>query len=290
MTAETPKMYGELAPWWHLLSAPEDYLTEAEFFHELLDRVGQSPPHTVLEIGSGGGNNAWHLKAYYHLTLVDLSPDMLAASRTLNPECEHLEGDMRTLRLGREFDAVFIHDAICYMTSEFDLRRALETAFVHCRPGGVAVFVPDDIRETFEPETEHGGHDAPGVLHDRAEDVMPSAGRHEDSSVLHPVDAGRFGHRAEDVRPSAGGHDDERRGIRYMEWSYDPDETDTLSTTDYVYLLREGADTVRVVYDRHIHGLFSWSDWMRLVEDAGFQPGVVMDSYGRNVFYGVKPR
>jgi trans-aconitate methyltransferase len=46
------------------------------------------------------------------LTPVDLSTEMLAISRTLNPECEHIAGDMRTSRLERRFDAVFIHDAI----------------------------------------------------------------------------------------------------------------------------------------------------------------------------------
>ncbi len=95
------------------------------------------------------------------MTLVDLSEEMLAVSRRLNPECEHLLGDMRTLHLGRSFDAVFVHDAIDYMTTEADLRRAVSTAYEHCRVGGVAVFVPDDIAENFEPDTEHGGHDAP---------------------------------------------------------------------------------------------------------------------------------
>jgi trans-aconitate methyltransferase len=86
---------------------------------------------------------------------------MLAVSRELNPECEHLQGDMRTLRLGRTFDAVFVHDAIDYMTSEDDLRLAVTTAYEHCRVGGVAVLVPDNIAENFFPETDHGGHDAP---------------------------------------------------------------------------------------------------------------------------------
>ena len=91
------------------------------------------------------------------MTLVDLSEEMLAVSRELNPECEHLQGDMRTVRLGRTFDAVFVHDAIEYMTTEADLRQAIATAYVHCRPGGVAVLVPDDIAENFEPATDHGG-------------------------------------------------------------------------------------------------------------------------------------
>jgi hypothetical protein len=87
---------------------------------------------------------------------------MLAVSRGINPECEHRPGDMRTLRLGRTFDAVFVHDAVMYLTTEDDLRRALETAWTHCRPGGVAVFAPDCFRETFQPTTEHGGHDGDG--------------------------------------------------------------------------------------------------------------------------------
>jgi hypothetical protein len=84
---------------------------------------------------------------------------MLELSRSLNPECEHVVGDMRTMRLRREFDAVFAHDALAYLTTEEDLRAALETAAIHCRPGGAALFVPDTVRERFEEATRHGGHD-----------------------------------------------------------------------------------------------------------------------------------
>jgi SAM-dependent methyltransferase len=154
------RFYGDLAMWWPLVSAPAEYAEEAAFAASLLDSA-DGPTRTVLELGSGGGNNAFHLKARYAMTLVDLSEAMLAVSRELNPECEHLQGDMRDLRLGRTFDAVFVHDAIEYMTTEEDLRRAVETAYVHCRPGGVAVLVPDDITENYAPVTEHGGNDAP---------------------------------------------------------------------------------------------------------------------------------
>ena len=66
---------------------------------------------------------------------------------------------MRTVRLGRTFDVVFTHDAVMYLSTEDDLRGCAETAFAHTRPGGVALFVPDCTRETFEPGTHHGGHD-----------------------------------------------------------------------------------------------------------------------------------
>jgi len=71
------------------------------------------------------------------------------------------EGDMRTIRLRRTFDGVFVYDAICHMTTEADLRAVMETSFEHLRPGGVALFVPDFVRETFVEYTDHGGNDTP---------------------------------------------------------------------------------------------------------------------------------
>ena len=174
-----PKLYRELAPWFHLLTAPEEYAEEAEHYRRMITEASERRPRTVLELGSGGGNNASHMKAHFELTLVDRSPQMLEVSRSLNPECEHLVGDMRTVRLGRTFDAVFVHDAVDYITTEPDLRAVAETAFVHCRPGGVAVFVPDYVRERFRPRTSHGGYDR-GAM-----------------------------------------------GLRYLEWVWDPDPSDT---------------------------------------------------------------
>jgi trans-aconitate methyltransferase len=152
------RLYSDLAVWWPLISPPEDYAEEAAFCAAVLASA-DVPVREVLELGSGGGHNAFHLKAHFAMTLVDLSADMLEVSRRLNPDVEHIQGDMRTVRLGRDFDAVFIHDAVDYMTSEAELRQAMETAFVHCRPGGLAVFVPDHTAETFQPITHHGGQD-----------------------------------------------------------------------------------------------------------------------------------
>lgn len=154
-----PKLYRELAPWFHLLTAPKDYEEEAAAYARLLAQEHGDPLRTVLELGSGGGNNASHLKHRFAMTLVDLSPAMLETSRALNPECEHVEGDMRTVRLDRVFDAVFIHDAISYLTSEDDLAAAMATARAHLRPGGAALFAPDFVRETFSEREGNGGHD-----------------------------------------------------------------------------------------------------------------------------------
>ena len=218
---ESPKLYNELADWWPLMSAPEDYVEEATVYSDLLVASGVTPIRRVLELGSGGGNNASHMKSRFELTLVELSPGMVEVSQRLNPECEHHQGDMRTVRLGRQFDGVFVHDAICYMTTIDDLRRAIDTAFVHCRPGGVALFCPDHVTETFESSTDHGGHDGDG------------------------------------------------RALRYLEWSWDPDPSDTTYLVDYSFLLRTGIDT-RVIHDRHVEGLFSESTWLDVLRSVGF--------------------
>jgi SAM-dependent methyltransferase len=153
-------LYGDLAEWWPLISPPGEYAEEATFAAGVLG-MAAGPVREVLELGSGGGHNARYLSARFTMTLVDASPGMLAVSRQLNPSCAHIDGDMRTIRLGRAFDAVFVHDAVAYMTSEAYLRQVMETAFAHCRPGGIAVFVPDNTAETFEPGTGYGGTDGP---------------------------------------------------------------------------------------------------------------------------------
>ena len=224
------KLYTDLADWWPLMSAPEDYEEEAAFYGTTLAAACSAPPVTVLELGSGGGNNASYLKARFAMTLVDPSSSMLAVSRRLNPECEHVEGDMRTIRLGRTFDAVFVHDAVTYMTTEDDLRAAVSTAFVHCKPGGAALFAPDALTETFQPSTDCGGHD---------------------------------------------GERGDGRAMRYLEWTWDPDPTDSTCTVDYTYTLRDRDGTIRVEHDRHIEGLFPRALWLDILRDAGFEPAVV---------------
>lgn len=242
-----PLMYSEIAEWWPLLSSPAEYEEEAGFFTRTLNEASDEPPRTVLELGSGGGNNASHMKADFEMTLVDLSPNMLEVSKRLNSDCEHIAGDMRTIRLEREFDAVFIHDAIDYMTSTADLSAAVQTAFLHTRPGGVALFCPDHIRETFKPSTEHGGSDADG------------------------------------------------RGLRYLQWTWDPEPGDSSCTTDYAYLLKDRDGSVRVLHDRHECGLFSREEWNAILVSVGFAPSLISFNHSEVeeemvVILGKKPR
>lgn len=148
------RIYGDLVDWYPLLDPVDDHAEEVAAFVAALERATSGPRETLLELGSGAGNNAYHAKQRYACTLSDVSRSMLGLSRRLNPECEHITGDMRTLRLDRTFDAVLVHDALVYMTTERALAEAIDTAFTHTRPGGAAVFAADYFAETFQDETQ----------------------------------------------------------------------------------------------------------------------------------------
>jgi SAM-dependent methyltransferase len=115
-------------------------------------------------VGAGGGHLLSHLTPAFDASAVDLSPEMIALSQALNPTVKHHLGDMRTARLGEFFDAVVVHDAIDYMLSEDDLRAALATASENLRPGGVALLMPDYVRETFAPHAAETGSRRAGAL------------------------------------------------------------------------------------------------------------------------------
>jgi SAM-dependent methyltransferase len=155
------RLYQELADWWPLISPPGEYAAEAAYLAEMFTTAAIDV-REVLDLGSGGGHVAAHLKDRLDLTLVDRSAGMLAVSQRLNPECAHQQGDMLTIRLGRQFDAVLVHDAVDYVTDAAELRQLIATAFAHSRPGGMAVFVPDYTAETFRAGTGGGGSTGPG--------------------------------------------------------------------------------------------------------------------------------
>lgn len=152
-TAPRRLLYSELTSWYRLVDPPADHVEEAAAYEAAFTGAIVGPADTLLELGAGAGHNALHLKRRFRCTLTDVSESMLALSREINPECEHVAGDMRSIRLGRTFDAVIVHDAVCYMASEQDLLAAALTAFVHTRPGGAAIFAPDHLRETFAETT-----------------------------------------------------------------------------------------------------------------------------------------
>ena len=140
--------YNELAWTEDLLADPSDYEGEVAGYVDLIKRNSLHTPGTLLHLGCGAGGHDAIFKRYFAVTGVDISRGMLDKARLRHPDVEYIEGDMRTVRLGREFDAVAIPDSIDYMGSLPELRMAIGTAVAHLKPGGVLLVV-GKTREIF---------------------------------------------------------------------------------------------------------------------------------------------
>ena len=131
----------------------KDYRREAAV---VVDRIRRHLPGagSILDVACGTG---LHLAAFAELGFdvegVDLSGSMMEEARRRVPDAVLHEGDMRTFRLARRFDAVVcLFSAIGYMRSPADLATALATMRDHLVDGGVLVVEP-----WFEPDNWHDG-------------------------------------------------------------------------------------------------------------------------------------
>lgn len=252
-------LYSELAAWWPILSPHEEYAAHAQRCWSLIQAHATRPIRTILELGAGGGHLSHHLARVSQagMTLTDLSPEMLALSRTLNPGCEHIAGDMRTLRLGRTFDLVLIHDAVMHMNTAADLWAAIDTAHTHCTSGGLAMFLPDWTRETFQPGATLCGGPAAALEHDNPTPHSPPGLQ-----------------------------------ARLVEWTWDPDPGDTEFLSHMTYILRRPGEPVRVEHETLPLGLFSRDEWLAMLQAAGFTTRLLPladEGIGSDLFLGTRP-
>ncbi len=148
---DTCRLYTDLAWLWPMWGdATTEYGHYCEHVAGLIRQHARRPVSTLLDIGCGGGKNVLNLEREFNVTGLDLSPFMLAQARELNPHCTFVQGDMRTFRLGRTFDAVLMDDAISHMNCRADFVETFRNAYAHLNPGGVLVATPDVTQETFQ--------------------------------------------------------------------------------------------------------------------------------------------
>ena len=144
------RLYGDLAWTMPIITPPSEYVGESDLFAETIREHAETGVTTLLHLGCGAGHNDNTLKKHFRLTGVDLSETMLGLARRLNPEATYVQGDMRTVRLGKTFAAVIGLDSLGYMLTETDLKAAFTTAFVHLEPGGVFLTVQEYDPSRFQ--------------------------------------------------------------------------------------------------------------------------------------------
>ncbi|MDJ0703952.1 MAG: class I SAM-dependent methyltransferase [Leptolyngbyaceae cyanobacterium MO_188.B28] len=142
-------VFGAYAKYYDLLYRDKDYQGEGQFIIKLLRKHAPNAKR-LLELGSGTGRHAEILaQAGYHLHGIERSPDMLAQCHAwcaqLPAQQQNLlqftEGDLRSIRLGQQFDVVIsLFHVVSYQTTNTDLRAAFSTVKEHLKPGGVFIF------------------------------------------------------------------------------------------------------------------------------------------------------
>ncbi len=230
-STETPRLYSDLAWLWPLWGDPDgEYAEWCAHVAAMIAKRAKREVRTLLNLGCGGGKNAYNLKRDHEVTGLDLSPAMLANAKKLNPECTFVQGDMRDFSLPSRFDAILVDDAVSYMTSREDLSRLFRAAYRHLEPGGVMIVSPDGTKETFEQNETHVT---------RGNAAAEAKGEPENVAVV------------------------------FIENNYDPDPADDTYEGLIVYLIREQGK-LRVEVDHHVLGIFAADVWPALLREVGY--------------------
>lgn len=143
----TPVFGNDYARQYDALYGDKNYSSECDAVELLLARFGDGSSTSVLDLGCGTGTHAMMLTDRGHSVIgVDVAPAMLdvarakAALRTGSGAPQFVEGDIRTINLAHQFDAVLMMFAVLgYQTRNADVAAALRTVRMHLRPGGLFI-------------------------------------------------------------------------------------------------------------------------------------------------------
>ena len=140
----------------------------ARLCRDAFRRYLPSAPSSALDIGCG---TAWHLDALAETVAecwgVDLLDENVAYARAVRPRVRVVQGDMRTVRLGRTFDVVMsFGNALSYALSDGDVARTMATYAAHARAGALLIVDALNARSYLDGdgfrERIDGEVDAPG--------------------------------------------------------------------------------------------------------------------------------
>ena len=146
MSEPDESVFREYAGFYDALYATKDYDAEVDFIQEIIRARGVGDGASLLDMGCGTGGHVIPLaRAGYEVTGIDRSAEMLAIARKKATKAgvtaQLLSADVRTVRLGRTFDAVISMFAVMgYQLSNSDLADSFATARRHLVSGGVFVF------------------------------------------------------------------------------------------------------------------------------------------------------
>lgn len=115
---------------------------------ELLARVQQENPASVIDLGCGPGNSTallYQRWPHANITGVDTSPGMLNEARSLLPTCHFVEADIRQFKPATPVDVVYANASLQWITNHYELFPQLVSLLK--KNGILAVQMPDNVLE-----------------------------------------------------------------------------------------------------------------------------------------------
>jgi SAM-dependent methyltransferase len=133
-------VFNSYSRYYDLLYRDKNYVAEAEYIAELLERFGISG-NRLLEFGSGTGKHGRLLAARgYEVTGIERSAAMVTQADA-SPGFSCQQGDICTVQLQRSFDAVLsLFHVVSYQTSNDAVQAVFARAAEHLEADGLFVF------------------------------------------------------------------------------------------------------------------------------------------------------
>jgi SAM-dependent methyltransferase len=144
--------------------AEKDYAAEADTIAGIVHERNPGA-ETLLDVACGTGKHLEHLRTRFACEGVDLDGGLLAVARERLSDIPLHQGDMRTLALGRRYDAVTcLFSAIGFLRSIDELDATARALAQHLEPGGVLLVEPWITPGEWIPNRPHVlSANAPGI-------------------------------------------------------------------------------------------------------------------------------
>jgi len=179
-------VFGSYAKLYNMLYSDKDYPAEADFVHGILQKTAPGTKK-ILDLGCGAGKHDILLAHMgYRLKGIDLSAEMLSLARASSAASasrvpvDFCRGDIRTIRLDEQFDAVTsLFHVMSYQTTNNDLRASFNTAYRHLKPGGIFLFDfwygPAVLTQRPEKREKHVRDKAITIVRNAEPDMHPNS-------------------------------------------------------------------------------------------------------------------
>jgi ubiquinone/menaquinone biosynthesis C-methylase UbiE len=143
-------LHNNLANYYDRIYSFKDYLDEAVRLQNLIIKYSESVGNSLLDVACGTGLHIKYLKDDFSCTGVDVSRAMLKIARKNVKGVTFKEGDMRTLRLGKQFDVIIcLLSSIGYVRTAARLEKTIQNFSKHLKKGGLALIEPSHAKSAY---------------------------------------------------------------------------------------------------------------------------------------------